>query len=89
MKSLSNFVQSEVMTPKPIKLVDLSIMQEKALKQQYRILTQEISVIKKKNSPFYCATQVLDIKVPQQGYYLKGGKYEGVGIKIKNRTRGE
>lgn len=89
LKSLGNFVQSEVMTPKPLKLVDLNMMQEKALKQQYRTLTQEISIIKKRNNPFYCSTQVLGIKVPQQGYYLDGGKYEGVGNKIKNKTRGK
>lgn len=90
MKSLGSFVQSEVMTPKPLKLVDLGIMQEKALRQQYRMLTQEISIIKKRNMPLYCATQVLDIKVPQHGYYLnRGGKNERISIKVKNQTRGE
>lgn len=77
-ETLNAFIQSEVVTPKVIKLEDLSMLQEKAIKQKYYVLTKKISDIKRKDMTTYCTTQIKSSNIFHNNYIVdKGGKYEG------------
>lgn len=92
MKAIGTLIRCGEEIPRPLKLVELNLDQERALKRQYRVLAQNINMFRKQSMPVYCPVHFPEGKTVQKGCYVpiykdaEGERNGEIGIQVKSRT---